>query len=130
MSDVASGLLDPRFDLASWLDEHDPEVRARGSETVAAVEAAVPTNSELRRGSVVMNVQSLGVLPKQEVPELTLTVQGGVAHPITKPVTSIGRHPENDIVIADEYVSARHAQVRLEVNAFLVSDVGAATARS
>ena len=36
VSDVASGLLDPRFDLASWLDEHDPEARGRGSETVAA----------------------------------------------------------------------------------------------
>jgi pSer/pThr/pTyr-binding forkhead associated (FHA) protein/NADPH-dependent 2,4-dienoyl-CoA reductase/sulfur reductase-like enzyme len=124
VSAIASGLLDPRFDLASWMDEHDPEIVARGSETVAAQQVAVPTNSELRRGSVVMSVQDLGILPKQETPELTLTVQGGQAYRLTNPITTIGRHPENDIVLDDEYVSSHHAQVRLEVNAFMLSDVG------
>ncbi len=124
VSDVASGLLDPRFDLASWLDEHDLSVRARGSETVAAQASAVPTNSVLRRGSVVMDVRSLPALRKQETPEVTLTVAGGQAYRLTKPVTTIGRHPDNDIVLADEFVSSRHAQVRLEVSAFMVSDVG------
>jgi pSer/pThr/pTyr-binding forkhead associated (FHA) protein/NADPH-dependent 2,4-dienoyl-CoA reductase/sulfur reductase-like enzyme len=124
VSDVASGLLDPRFDLASWLDEHDPSVRSRGSETVAEQAAAVPTNSVLRRGSVVMDVRSLPSLRKQETPEMTLIVAGGQAHRLATAVTTIGRHPDNDIVIADEYVSSHHAQVRLEVSAFMVSDVG------
>ncbi len=124
VSDVASGLLDPRFDLASWLDEHDPEIRARGSETVAAQAEAVPTNSVLRRGSLATAMPNLPSLPKQEAPEVTLTVQGGQAFRVTKPITTIGRHPENDIVLSDEYVSGHHAQVRLEVNAFMLSDVG------
>jgi pSer/pThr/pTyr-binding forkhead associated (FHA) protein/NADPH-dependent 2,4-dienoyl-CoA reductase/sulfur reductase-like enzyme len=124
VSDVASGLLDPRFDLASWLDEHDPSVRARGSETVAEEAAAVPTNSVLRRGSVVMDVRNLPALKRQETPEMTLTVTGGQAYRLTKPVSNIGRHPDNDIVLADEYVSSHHAQVRLETSAFMVSDTG------
>ncbi|MFL5799192.1 MAG: FHA domain-containing protein [Actinomycetota bacterium] len=124
VSEVATGLLDPRFDVASWLDEHDPDAVGRGAATVAAVDQAVPTNSELRRGSVVRAIPDLPELTRQEAPELTLSVQGGQAYRVTKPVTVIGRHPENDIVLPDEYVSGRHAQIRLEVNAFMLSDAG------
>ena len=124
VSEVATGLLDPRFDVASWLDEHDPDAVGRGSETVAAEDEAVPTNSELRRGSAVRAIPDLPTLPTQEAPELTLSLQGGQSYRVTRPVTVIGRHPENDVVLSDEYVSGRHAQIRLEVNAFMLSDAG------
>jgi pSer/pThr/pTyr-binding forkhead associated (FHA) protein len=39
-------------------------------------------------------------------------------------VTTVGRHPDSDIVLDDVTVSRRHAQFRHEGEAFVVSDVG------
>ena len=39
-------------------------------------------------------------------------------------VTTIGRHPESDIVLDDITVSRRHSEVRLVDGRYVVSDVG------
>jgi pSer/pThr/pTyr-binding forkhead associated (FHA) protein len=43
---------------------------------------------------------------------------------ITKPLTTIGRHPDSDIFLDDITVSRRHAEIRLLDNAFRVKDAG------
>ena len=35
----------------------------------------------------------------------------GNAYPITRPITTLGREPDNDIVISDPAVSRHHAQI-------------------
>lgn len=42
--------------------------------------------------------------------------------PITKPITNIGRKPENDIVIQDNSVSRFHAYIRVDSGRFILSD--------
>ena len=43
---------------------------------------------------------------------------------LTKPVTTIGRHPDSDIFLDDITVSRRHAELHRTPNGFLVRDVG------
>ena len=46
------------------------------------------------------------------------------AYPLTSRLTRIGRHDENDIVLAGPTVSARHATVRIEPIGVVVEDEG------
>jgi pSer/pThr/pTyr-binding forkhead associated (FHA) protein len=43
-------------------------------------------------------------------------------YPLTQPVTRIGRHISNDIVVNDRRVSRRHAQVCYEQGRFVIYD--------
>lgn len=43
---------------------------------------------------------------------------------LTKPVTTVGRHPDSDIFLDDITVSRRHAEVRRAGDGFVVRDVG------
>ena len=43
---------------------------------------------------------------------------------LTKPVTSVGRDSQNDVVIDDESVSTHHAEIRLEDGRHLLKDLG------
>jgi hypothetical protein len=44
--------------------------------------------------------------------------------PIFQPVASIGRDPNNDVVVADPRVSTRHAEVRIDAGTVTVVDLG------
>jgi pSer/pThr/pTyr-binding forkhead associated (FHA) protein len=43
---------------------------------------------------------------------------------LTKPLTTVGRHPDSDIFLDDITVSRRHAELRSEGGGFRVKDVG------
>ena len=43
---------------------------------------------------------------------------------LDKKVVAVGRHPQSDIFLNDITVSRRHAEVRLEGDAYTVSDLG------
>jgi pSer/pThr/pTyr-binding forkhead associated (FHA) protein len=44
--------------------------------------------------------------------------------PIAAPLVTIGRHLENDLVIADSLISRRHAQVEWRDGRFVLTDLG------
>lgn len=43
---------------------------------------------------------------------------------LTKPVSSVGRDAQNDVVINDESVSGHHAEIRLEDGRHILKDLG------
>jgi pSer/pThr/pTyr-binding forkhead associated (FHA) protein len=43
---------------------------------------------------------------------------------LTKPVTTLGRHPESDVFLDDITVSRRHAELQRVPTGFVVRDVG------
>jgi pSer/pThr/pTyr-binding forkhead associated (FHA) protein len=55
------------------------------------------------------------------VPKLVIA---GKAHELTGEVVSVGRSPENTIVIADPSVSSRHAQLERSGETYRIKDLG------
>ena len=55
-----------------------------------------------------------------------LTLADGRTIPLDKPVISLGRSLDNDVVIEDKRVSRRHAQIRLMQDAFCLYDLASA----
>ena len=63
--------------------------------------------------------------PEPEPPRETFAlVLGGRAHELGKPRVVLGRSKEADIRVADDNVSRRHAEVRLEDDAYWIVDLG------
>lgn len=60
--------------------------------------------------------------------EAILVVRGGDGegdrYPLRTQVTTIGRHPESDVVLDDITVSRRHSEVRLVDGRYVVTDAG------
>lgn len=56
-----------------------------------------------------------------------LAVQGGpdagVRHPILKPVVSLGRGSQNDVVVEDDSVSTTHARLDYDAGAWRITDL-------
>lgn len=48
----------------------------------------------------------------------------GTGFPLRAPLITIGRHPDNDITLGDSTVSARHAQIRVDGDRYLIADMG------
>ena len=44
--------------------------------------------------------------------------------PLTAEQTTIGRHTQNDCIINDPTISRKHAQITLENNVYVISDLG------
>lgn len=53
-----------------------------------------------------------------------LIVNGKRHFSLVSPVTSIGRHLDNDVVLEDSKISRRHAQIRWKQNRFILVDLG------
>lgn len=47
----------------------------------------------------------------------------GAVYPL-RPVTTIGRLPDNNVVLDSEYVSGNHARIYLKNNAYVLKDAG------
>jgi hypothetical protein len=50
--------------------------------------------------------------------------RGGRSYPLNPGVTTIGRDEENDVVVASDHVSRRHAEVRWDGGGFILLDLG------
>lgn len=48
----------------------------------------------------------------------------GTEVPLSAPVISIGRHLDNDIALGDSTVSGQHAEIRVDGDRYLITDVG------
>ncbi len=57
-------------------------------------------------------------------PGAFLVVEGQRVFRLTKPLITIGRLPDNDLVLVDRHVSRRHAQLRLRDGRYVISDLG------
>lgn len=58
-----------------------------------------------------------------QLPAALLFVENSKVYSFDKPVISIGRAPENDLVVAHAKVSRKHAEIRYEDGRFLVRDL-------
>ncbi len=62
---------------------------------------------------------------QSEVPENAMLIIGGTTNfALEKPVINIGRHSNNDLVLADLHVSRHHAQLRAINKNYIIFDVG------
>jgi pSer/pThr/pTyr-binding forkhead associated (FHA) protein len=129
--DVASSrerLLDPRFDLADWMEKNRPAVKA-GAGPAAAVRANENRNT------------AFGVLPASPFshtqpsrPGLAGAASGaprlvvdGRIYPLDPGrKTVIGRESSCDVVIVHNSLSRRHAEIAAELDGFTLRDLGSA----
>jgi pSer/pThr/pTyr-binding forkhead associated (FHA) protein len=71
-------------------------------------------------------VEELPLPAKAEHPQLVWRprLSEQQAYPLTGRITKVGRHDENDIVLAGPTVSARHATLRIEPIGVVLEDEG------
>jgi hypothetical protein len=125
-------------DLCAYLTEH---ARRSGCTLPGAIEIRVDADHGLAAGEIrVESAMAAGgtepgtaTLPLPEVdaqPTQQMTIPArlvaddGAEITLDRPVTRIGRAPDNDVVLADRAVSRHHAEVRREGDGFAVADVG------
>jgi pSer/pThr/pTyr-binding forkhead associated (FHA) protein len=71
-----------------------------------------------------LEIELAAIIPVQPLPPAAFLVVDGVRmFPLEQPVISIGRDPENDLVIPDPRVSRQHAQLRAVNGRFVVFDL-------
>jgi hypothetical protein len=51
-------------------------------------------------------------------------VEGKRHFPLTKPVITVGRRHDNDLILSDPHVSRRHAELRLLAGSYIIVDLG------
>jgi hypothetical protein len=97
--------------------EADPD-QARGRVRVAAWHG----------GSALGKTQSIPSSTEdvpQELPGGAHFLIGNQRFEMDRPVINVGRHPQNDLVLDDPYVSRWHAQIRVREGRFALFDLGA-----
>jgi pSer/pThr/pTyr-binding forkhead associated (FHA) protein/NADPH-dependent 2,4-dienoyl-CoA reductase/sulfur reductase-like enzyme len=121
VSSVADHLLDPSFDLASWLDSREIGDQIDSARRIREA-PKTPSIADIRRTSHELNVQSLQL--SKTMPDLAeaMLLHADTRIPL-KSVTRIGRKPENDLVLNDPDVSGQHARIRWDESAFLLEDL-------
>jgi two-component system, cell cycle response regulator len=75
----------------------------------------------------IIDLKSLAVRDPTDLAGVFVVIQGrepGRSFKLTKGVTRIGRHTENDVVIADDGVSRTHAHVAWDGRGYVVKDAG------
>lgn len=122
VSHVSKNLLDPTFDLASWMDSYEIGDQIDSARRIHEV-PRTPAGAVLRRTSHGLNMGPIQS-SAEEVPSMTgaILLQAGTRIPLKK-MTQIGRKPENDLVLNDPDVSGKHARVRWDQSAFLLEDM-------
>ncbi|MGH9244221.1 MAG: FHA domain-containing protein [Acidimicrobiales bacterium] len=94
--------------------EHDPGERTT---ITFAIETAEPAEEE-----VTFDLDDIPVGSALLV--VTRGPTAGSRLAVTKPVTSVGRHPASDIFLDDITVSRRHAEIFKDAGSFKVRDAG------
>jgi NADPH-dependent 2,4-dienoyl-CoA reductase/sulfur reductase-like enzyme/pSer/pThr/pTyr-binding forkhead associated (FHA) protein len=153
ISAVAGRIFDPGFDLAGWMRSFLPSPKAAGSGNRQAqrglstsfyvmspsqlpsappnqpAASGTPSVSALKRRSkslseVLPAPRSPSAGPETEGAFASLLVQNNPTPRGLGAVTSIGRAPDNDVMLSDSLASSRHAEIRREHGDFLLFDLG------
>jgi pSer/pThr/pTyr-binding forkhead associated (FHA) protein/NADPH-dependent 2,4-dienoyl-CoA reductase/sulfur reductase-like enzyme len=123
ISSVGKDLLDPAFDLASWMDSREIGDQIEAARRIQD-QPKVPSIADMR---MTRNALSTDFFKRSMVAAPSETADAALLHGGTrvalKSVTRIGRMPENDLVLGDQDVSGRHAQIRLDASGFLLEDL-------
>lgn len=119
ISAVAKNLLDPSFDLASWMDSHEIGDQIASARRIPD-RSSLLTNAAMRMTHNELNAELL----KSASPGVAeaMLLRDGSKVSLTH-LTRIGRSPENELVLNDPEVSGRHAQIRRDVSGFLLEDL-------
>jgi len=121
ISAVAKNLLDPSFDLASWMDSRDIGDQIASARRLPD-RSALLTNAGMRMTRGELNAELLKSLSASPAPGEAMLLQGGLKVSLTN-LTRIGRSPKNDLVLNDPEVSGQHAQIRRDGGGFLLEDL-------
>jgi pSer/pThr/pTyr-binding forkhead associated (FHA) protein len=96
--------------------EHDP-----GERTTISFAIDAPTESP---GDDEVTFDLDDIPPGAGLLVVTRGPNAGSRLALSKPVTTVGRHPESDIFLDDITVSRRHAELQRVTSGFVVRDVG------
>jgi pSer/pThr/pTyr-binding forkhead associated (FHA) protein/NADPH-dependent 2,4-dienoyl-CoA reductase/sulfur reductase-like enzyme len=121
ISAVAKNLLDPSFDLASWMDSREISDQIASARQLPD-RSSLLTNAGMRMTRSDLNAELLKSVSASPIVAEAMLLQGGSKISLTN-LTKIGRSPQNDLVLNDPEVSAQHAQIRREADGFFVEDL-------
>lgn len=119
ISSVANDLLDGAFDLAAWMDSHQIEGQIDSARRIRELPGAL-SNANMRMTQGILNVD-LSRQPAGSREESVLLYDGNRI--ALKNGLSIGRMPENDLVLKDPDVSGRHARITPAGVGFVLEDL-------
>lgn len=114
--------------LESWLNKLEIRLQALVEGTAdrlsSADDAIVNPQDEATELTAALKVESEATIPVQPLPLRAFLVVDGVRmFPLNQSIISIGRAPENDLVIPDVRVSRQHAQLRAVGGRFVLFDL-------
>jgi hypothetical protein len=126
--DLASELAVELIELArsaGFKLSYTPEVILIADQSVGLHAIAVSAQHKKSRS------ETTQALPLSELHEsldpagpLAVLVMDNRQVPLDRPITNLGRHRDNDIIINDPRVSRHHAQIRLRFGRFVLFDLG------
>lgn len=116
--------------LESWLSKLESRIQSLVEGTAARLLPAgdvlqpEPPVDELPESTAPLSIDAVIDTPVQLIPGAAFLVVDGVRlFPLEQAVVSIGRAPENDLVINDPRVSRQHAQLRAVAGQFVIFDL-------
>jgi hypothetical protein len=116
--------------IENWLNKLESKlqtlVEGAADRLTPSDKASVERRNDVGKteGTAPMDIESYGANMVQPIPYGAFLVVDGVRMiPLTKAVMSIGRAPENDLVIIDQRVSRQHAQLRAVDGSFVIFDL-------
>jgi pSer/pThr/pTyr-binding forkhead associated (FHA) protein len=115
--------------IESWLDKLESRLQALVEGTADRLSRkhtadGQPNESDIPGSTAPVEVDSPLPGASHSLPQGAFLVVDGVRmFPLDRPVISIGRAPENDLVIADQRVSRQHVQLRAVAGRFVVFDL-------
>jgi len=121
VSAVAKNLLDPAFDLASWMDSRELGDQIASARRIPD-RSSLLTNAGMRMTRNELNAELLKSVSGSPVVAEAMLLHGGSKVSLTD-LTKIGRNPKNDLVLNDPEVSGQHAQIRRDASGFLLEDL-------
>ena len=121
ISAVAKNLLDPAFDLASWIDSHEIGDQIASARRLPD-RSGVLTNASMRMTRNELNAELAKSISASPAVAEAMLLQGGSKVSL-KHLTRIGRSPDNDLILNDPEVSGWHAQIRQDESGFLLEDL-------
>jgi hypothetical protein len=106
------------------------KVRTEGLMADSPAPAPFDHSVEWRQGTMEMAAvhpgapHETGGLPAVGQPPAALVSEEGELIPLTRPLVSIGRAVDNDVVLETKSVSRRHAQIRWDSSRYVLEDLG------